>query len=167
MAALVAIYLRPETAARLQRLSVLAGSVDDALSRLVDHWERGAETPATTSQRPKPEGTSWRSSSGDTLPVGTQLEGTYRGKSYFAKVEKTGIRFGKETYTSPSAAAMAVKHACGVAGRAAYTDGRAFWKLRDPSSGSLVSISALHGAANIDSEKLLAELESWGSKSVA
>jgi hypothetical protein len=161
MTAKVSISVSPETDAKLRRLSILAGSVDAALSRLIDYWEQGNSLP---NPAPKKEQVMWRSASGDTLPVGVQLEGTYRGKTYFAKVEKAGIRFGKELFGSPSAAAIAVKNACGISGKAANTDGRAFWKLRNGENGQLVSISALHASATIDTEKLLAELEAWGTK---
>ncbi|MFZ2650649.1 MAG: hypothetical protein WA210_11155, partial [Burkholderiaceae bacterium] len=100
----------------------------------------------------------WRSSTGDELPVGAPLEAPYKRRTFHAVVERKGIRFGKELYQSPSAAGRAVKHSVGVTGKAAQTDGRTFWNVRDPTSGRLVSIGELNPRKRIDAEELLREL---------
>lgn len=168
MSSLVPCYLEPHVFAELRRLAVLAGSESKAVERLIDFWNTNQSDhhKTTICAHPpvsKPPIATWRSSSGDELPVGARLEATYKGRTYYASVERQGIRFGKSLYQSPSAAGRAVKNSVGVSGPAAQTDGRSFWSVRDPSSGRLVSIGDLNPKKLIDTEELLRELAEEGS----
>ncbi|MGA7949003.1 MAG: hypothetical protein WCA45_02455 [Thiobacillaceae bacterium] len=145
---------------RLQRLAIpLVDNTSSVIEKLIDHWE--ANPPDSAPQiapAAKASADVWRSPRGDVLPVGAPLQGEYLGKTFRATVEKKGIRFGGKLYDSPSAAAVAAKEQLGRKGRAASTDGRKFWKIRDPMSGRSIPIAALRPAQHIDAEALLAEL---------
>ena len=155
--ALVPIHLEDDIYKKIQRLAVLAGSESAAIERLVAYWENSVRD--TPSRNPTEElAAFWRSPTGDLLRVGERLEGIDTGKTHFATVEQNGIRFSGKLYDSPSAAARAVKRKRGLIGPAASTNGRDFWKLRDPQSGRLVSLSALRPHRGIDAEALLANL---------
>ncbi len=172
MTDLVPCYLKPRVAMELKRLAVLAGSESNAVERLIDFWNNN-QSPAPRDAAPKslmqPKGTGakWRSSTGDELPVGAQLESTYKGKTYYAAVEQHGIRFGKNLFQSPSAAGRAVKASVGVTGSAGQTDGRSFWSVRDPSTGRLVTVGELNPRNVIDAEELLREIAEGTPKSAA
>jgi hypothetical protein len=100
----------------------------------------------------------WKTPYGDLLPIGQELVATYKGKKFSATIEPTGLRVLGTLFPNPSAAGRAVKHSLNVVGKAANTDGRIFWKLRDPSTGRNVSIANLHPGDPVDTARLLAEL---------
>lgn len=160
----VLVQVRSDVGAKLDQLGILAGSPSAAIERLIEHWQRtNPLAVASAGKAPVvPSGAVWITQNGDSLPVGAPLEGWYRRKAYFAVVEPKGIRYGSTVYPSPTAAARAVKTALGVTGSAASTDGRDFWKLRDSSTGRLVSIKDLAPRAPIDTQKILDELRAKG-----
>jgi hypothetical protein len=146
---------------RLQGFAApLVDTTDTVIGRLLDYWE------VNSNNRTMPTGCNstvtqelWRSSRGDTLPVGTELRGTYLGKTFSAQVERTGIRFEGKIYNNLSPAAMAAKNLVGTKGKAANTNGRDFWKFQDSTTGQWIPVSVLRPSHRIDSDKLLAELE--------
>ena len=146
---------------RLQKLAVpLVDNPSTVIERLLDHWE--ANPPKAVNSRAS--GTSkptlfWRSPRGDVLPVGIDLQGTYLGKTFHATVERNGIKFGGKVYDNPSAAGVAAKNQVGTKGDAASTNGRDFWRLREPETGRWVPISSVNSRDKAIAEKLLAELE--------
>ena len=151
------ILLDSNTYQKIQRLAVLAGSESAAVDRLIAYWEKsigpsGDQTPGEVAS------SFWRSPTGDLLKVGERLEGIDAGKTHVATVEQTGIRYSGKLYDSPSAAARAVKGKRGLFGPAASTNGRGFWKVRDPKSGRLVSLSTLRPHRGVDADTLLASL---------
>jgi hypothetical protein len=159
MSEYVSISIRREIVEKLQRLAVLTGDESSAIERLISHWE-GTNAVASKSMPAKAtaEIQVWHSSSGDTLRVGEVLQATDGGKTHQATVERDGIKYKGQTYDSPSAAARAVKHLRGLRGTSASTNGRDFWKLRDPKTNRWVPISALRPTYRIDADALLAEL---------
>jgi hypothetical protein len=164
MNGLVTCYLDPVVASRLGQLAVLAGSESNAVARLIEFWmTHHGETPRVQTMGDLAAKTStqrWRSTSGDELPVGVTLEAPYKGRTYQAVVEARGIRFAGKLYQSPSAAGRAVKESVGVTGRASQTDGRAFWGVRDPITGRVVTIGQLNPRQKVDVDALLREFES-------
>lgn len=73
------------------------------------------------------------------IPVGTQLYGTTRGKSFFLEVSPNGFMVGNTTYPSLSAAAE------GVSG--VRRSGLAFWKFSDNRSvKDVYERASLHNA---------------------
>ena len=163
MSGFVSVQIRRPVYQKLQRLAVLTGDESSAIERLISHWENS--TPSG-SQPPDKKAASevqyWHSSRGDILQVGEILQGTDGRKIHQAIIERDGIRFPINNgilHASLSAAARAVKHARGLKGTSASTDGRKFWKVRDPKTNRWVPISVLRPAHKIDVEKLLAELQ--------
>lgn len=162
MSDLINIPISPSVFTRLQRLAVpLVDDTSSVIEKLIDHWE--ANPPERSVSNPPPTTLTklelWRSPRGDSLPIGAALQARYLGKTFRATVEKKGIRFGGKIYDSPSPAGVAAKGQLGRTGRAASTDGRAFWKIQDPNSGRWVSIASLRPSQHIDSDALLAELK--------
>lgn len=157
MSIFVSVQVRRPVYAKLQRLAVLTGDESSAIERLIAHWESSTSVPEPS------KGTSemqfWHTSRGDVLRVGEQLQGTDYGKVHHATVERDGIRYNGILHSSLSAAACAVKHARGLKGPSANTDGRKFWKLRDPKTNRWIPVSALRPVHRIDADALLAELE--------
>lgn len=146
---------------RLQSLAApLVDTPSTVVERLLDHWE--AHSPE---KQPHSVGNSavapaaWRSSRGDVLPVGTELQGSYKGKTFTARVERAGIQFNGKLFSDLSPAANAAKNLEGTKGKAANTNGRTFWKFQDPTTGQWVPVSVLRESHRIDSDELLAELE--------
>lgn len=161
MTDLVSIPVRPAVAARLEKLALIAGSVSEAVERLLLHWEASSPLGASTAPRPssQPQGM-WRSSEGDLLPLGETLEANYKGRTYTATVERGGIRYAGQLHDTPTAAGRAVKRAAGTKGTATSTNGRTFWKLRNPATGKLVSIAELNPGQPIDVQRVLEDLRS-------
>ena len=160
MSARVPVYVSASTHTKLQRLAVLAGDESAAIDRLIAHWEQSANSKAAASATaPAANAVGvWHSASGDVLPIGERLEGTDAGKTHYATIEREGIKYAGKVYDSPSAAARAVKEKRGLTGSAATTNGREFWKLRDPRTNRLLPISALRPASRISADELLAEI---------
>lgn len=137
--------------------------VDDSsavIERLIRHWEASPPKEKTKTQQSATQEL-WRSSRGDVLPVGAELEGRYKGRTFAAVVAKNGIRFDSKVFPTLSAAAIAAKGLAGTKGQAANTNGRDFWAVRD-SSGQTVPVSSLRTyqpGFPIDAAKLLAELQ--------
>ena len=150
--------------AKLQKLAVLAGNEASAIERLIEHWEQNQawgkardDKAAVAAKLPHVE--NWRTSNGDVLPVGAPLFAPYAGKIYEAVVVKGGIEFEGKVYDSPTSAGRAVKKkARGLVGSAASTNGREFWRLRDPSNGQLIAIKDLNPGPQIDTDELLREI---------
>lgn len=146
---------------RLQKLAVpLVDSPSTVIERLLHHWE--ANPPKAEKSRPSSgnEPTQfWQSPRGDVLPVGIELQGAYLGRTFHATVDRNGIKFGGKVYDNPSAAGVAAKNQAGTKGDAASTNGRDFWRLRDPETGRWVPISAINSRDKLVAEKLLAELD--------
>jgi hypothetical protein len=167
MESLMPIHVYPNSFKKIQKLALFAGSEAAAVDRLLAYWECDEQPapptlPQSTAITPKPPVAIWRSPTGDELRVGEQLEGEDGGETHYALVEQTGIRWpikdGK-LYDSPSAAAVAVKNKRGLVGKAASTNGRTFWRVRDPSTGRPVAIRDLRPPRGIDVEALLAQLD--------
>lgn len=158
MSDLVNVRVQRQIFEKLQRLAVLTGDESSAIERLISHWESAAPTNSQPrAETPTKEIQLWHSPSGDVLRVGEILQGKDAGKTHEAIVEGGGIRYKGAIYDSPSAAARAVKRARGLKGPATHTNGRDFWRLRDPKTNRWVSISALRPAHRADADKLLAE----------
>jgi hypothetical protein len=162
MADEVQIRVRRDVFEKLKSLAEpLVDDSSTVIERLIRHWE--ASPPKDTS-KPRQAATQelWRSSRGDVLPVGAQLEGRYKGRTFAALVAKNGIRFEGKVYSTLSAAAIAAKGLAGTKGQAANTNGRDFWAVRDSSGAQPVPVSALRTyqpGFPIDAAKLLAELQ--------
>jgi hypothetical protein len=153
------------TFAKLQKLAVLAGSEAAAIAKLIEHWEaHQAAPPMPQSPKAPPDISTvvlqtWRTPNGDELPIGAPLYAPYAGKTYEALVVKGGIKYEGKVYDSPTSAGRAVKKkARGLTGSAASTNGREFWRLRDPSTGQLVAIKDLNPSPPIDANELLREI---------
>lgn len=144
---------------KLRKLAVLAGSESAAIERLLAHWERYDVDSQPKAATEVGGSVTWRSPTGDVLRVGERLEARDGGKAHFATIERSGIRYDRKLYDSPSAAARAVKEKRGLVGPAASTNGRDFWKIRDPSSGRLVSLSEMRPHRGVDVAALFAELD--------
>lgn len=162
MSDFVAVQVKRHIYNKLQQLAVLTGDESSAIERLISHWENSM--PGAVSPRPErvtPEMQFWHSPTGDVLRVGEILQANDGGKTHQAIVERDGIRYPATNgilYDSPSAAARAVKHARGLKGPSASTNGREFWKFRDPKTNRWVPISVLRPSHRINVEELLAKL---------
>jgi hypothetical protein len=152
----VSVNIRRPVFEKLQRLAVLTGDESSAIERLIAHWEAGS-LPAEPKSEKAATAALWHSPTGDILPVGTILQGTDDGVVHQAAVERDGIRYNGTVYDSPSAAARAVKEARGLKGPSASTNGREFWKLRDPRTNRWIPINALRPAHRVDGDALLDE----------
>lgn len=162
MSDFVAVHIRRPVYEKLQRLAVLTGDESSVIERLISHWE--SSTPPSSQSgtgKATPEAEFWHSPTGDVLRVSELLQGTDVGKIHQARVERDGIRYNGVLYDSPSAAARAVKRARGLTGPSANTNGREFWKLRDPKTNRWVPISALRHTHRVNVDKLLAELQEY------
>ncbi|MBY0368589.1 MAG: hypothetical protein IIA03_00490 [Proteobacteria bacterium] len=166
----VPIEVSASTYAKLQKLAVLAGSEAAAIAKLIEHWEAVHTLPpvATPTRAAHPTAglriETWRTPNGDELPVGAPLYAPYMGKTYEALVVKGGIQYDGKVYDSPTSAGRAVKKKVrGLTGSAASTNGREFWRLRDPSTGQLVAIKHLNPGPPIDADELLREIMGTGS----
>ncbi|HTQ77100.1 MAG TPA: hypothetical protein VMI15_03680 [Burkholderiales bacterium] len=145
---------------KLQRLAALTGDENSAIERLIKHWESGkSSSNSVKTSKSEEKFEYWHSPTGDVLRVGEVLRGTDAGKMHEATVERHGIGYNGVVYDSPSAAARAVKHARGLHGTSASTNGRDFWRLRDPETNRWVPISSLRPAHRATVEELLAELD--------
>jgi hypothetical protein len=150
MSDLVSIPISKAVFERLQKLAIpLVDNPSTVIERLIGFWEArsGKGLPAGKAGASEDELTRpvklWRSTRGDTLPVGAALRGQYMDKTYDAVVEADGIRFNGKLYANPTAAAVAEKNIAGTTGLAANTNGRDFWKVRDPDTGQWIAISSL------------------------
>jgi hypothetical protein len=155
----VIVHVSAHTYQKLRKLAVLAGSESAAIDRLVTHWEAYSTSPSDEAGSEVESRATWRSPTGDVLRIGERLEARDGGKSHFAIVEQSGIRFDQKLFDSPSAAARAVKEKRGLTGPATSTNGRDFWKVRDPGSGRLVSLRDMRPHRGVDVSALLAELD--------
>lgn len=146
---------------RLKKHAVpLVDTTDSVVERLLDYYESSQVKNSTASNSSFLATSSlWKSSRGDTLPVGTKLKGIYLGKTFTAQVEPAGISFNGKLYNNLSPAAIAAKNLVGTKGKAANTNGRDFWKIQDPTTGKWVPVSVLRPSHRINSDELLAELE--------
>ena len=158
MSDFVPINVRRPIYEKLQLLAVLTGDESSAIERLIAHWEAGSPPVEPRREKAAAPVTLWHSPTGDVLPVGETLQGTDGGKVHQATVERDGIRYNGAVYDSPSAAARAVKEARGLKGPSASTNGREFWKLRDPKTNRWIPINALRPAHRLDGDALLDEL---------
>lgn len=157
----VTVVLSKPVFERLQKLAApLVDTTDAVILRLLDYWD-ARPTDSARPENSNSESTHalWRSSRGDTLPVGIELRGAYLGKTFIARVERAGIRFDGKLYDNLSPAAIAAKNLAGTKGKAANTNGREFWRFQDPTSGQWVSVSVLRPSHRINSDELLAELD--------
>jgi hypothetical protein len=143
MSDFVNLQLRELTYAKLKRLAILSGDESTAIERLIAHWESTNPTVLSTKAERAEKVEHWHSSSGDVLPVGAVLQGRDWGKVHEAVVDRAGIKYDGEVYTSLSAAAAAVKHARGLTGTSANTDGRKFWQIRDAKTNRWIRINSL------------------------
>ncbi|MGH9719146.1 MAG: hypothetical protein ACRD8O_02965 [Bryobacteraceae bacterium] len=161
MSDLVSIPLRRPVFHKLQRLAVLTGDVSSAIERLILHWENSAPTAREPTSIVSSEAQFWQSPTGDVLRVGETLKAWDAGKTHEATVEREGIKYDSTIYDSPSAAARAVKRARGLEGVSTNTNGRDFWKVRDPKSNRWVPISSLRPKYRIDTDRALDELGAY------
>jgi hypothetical protein len=163
----ISILLRRPVYEKLQKLAVLIGDESSAVERLIAHWESAAVQPS--SALGKSEVQYWHSPTGDVLRVGEALQASDNGKIHRATVERDGIRYSGNLYDSPTAAARAVKHARGVRGSSASTNGRGFWRLRHPKTNRWVPIRELRSPVRVDGNALVAELDAHysGGKATA
>jgi len=160
MSDFVSLQVRRSVFEKLQRLAVLTGDESSAIEKLISHWERvPSALPRGSPGKPAAEVELWHSPTGDVLRVGELLQAADAGKTHQAVVERNGIKYNGVLYDSPSAAARAVKHARGLKGSSANTNGRDFWRLRDPKTNRWVPISSLRPAHRFDAEHLIAELD--------
>ncbi len=168
MSALIPIHLAPATYQKVQKLSILAGSETAAVERLIAHWECSEASNPPLMPMDRAIATSlWRSPAGDTLRVGERLEARDGRKTHYATVERRGINYDGTIFDSPSAAARAVKEKRGLTGNSASTNGREFWKVREPSTNRLVPLSALRPFHKVDMDAMLSELEALPSRADA
>lgn len=162
MSDFVAVQVKRPVYRKLQKLAVLTGDESSAIERLISHWENsGPDSVHPRSEKVTPEVQLWYSPTGDVLRVGEILQANDGGKTHQAVVERDGIRYPANNgvlYDSPSAAARAVKEARGLKGSSASTNGREFWKFRDPKTNRWVPISVLRPSHRVDVEALLAKL---------
>ncbi len=168
MSALTPIFLTSATYQKVRKLSILAGSETAAIERLISHWEGSEASKSLPVSTAVTVATAlWRSPTGDTLRVGERLEGLDGGTTHYATVERGGINYDGMIFDSPSAAARAVKEKRGLAGNSANTNGRNFWKIREPNTNRLIPLSALRPFHKVDTDALLAELDALPSRSVS
>jgi hypothetical protein len=147
---------------RLQKQAApLVDTTDIVINRLLDFWENHPEELIVSKNSEALVTIKyWKSSRGDVLPVGAELKGKYLGKYYTAVVEQGGIRFNEKLYDNLSPAAIAAKHLAGTIGKAANTNGRDFWKIRDPDTRQWLPVSTLRAIHRLNANELLAELDS-------
>jgi len=157
----IAVTISKPVFERLQKYAApLVDTTDTVIERLLDYWEaRPSSMVAPANSNSIVTQAHWRSSRGDTLPVGTELRGSYLGKTFSAKIERAGVLFEGTLYNNLSPAAIAAKNLAGTRGKAASTNGRDFWKFQDPTTGQWIPISVLRPSHRINSDELLAELE--------
>lgn len=79
-------------------------------------------------------GTPWVTK-GVEFPIGTKFRGTYKGKSFIAKVGEKGLECNGEYFASPSAAAVA------ITGKS--TNGWLFWECQFPGTKAWTLIKKL------------------------
>lgn len=138
----------------------LVDTTETVIERLLDCWDAHKSEPAPLQNSYfKAKEAFWRSSRGDVLPIGMELQGTYMGKTFTARVEHGGIRLHETLYDNLSPAAIAVKNLAGKTGKAANTNGRDFWKFQNPITGQWVPVSTLRPSSRINVDELLAELD--------
>jgi hypothetical protein len=143
MSDLVTVRVQRHIYEKLQHLAVLTGDESSAIERLIAHWEAGPPSPREGRGEATAAPTLWHSPNGDALPVGATLQGSDGGKLHHATVQSDGISYAGVVYDSPSAAARAVKKARGLSGPSANTNGREFWKIRDPKTNRWTPIKHL------------------------
>lgn len=145
---------------RLQRLaSPLVDTTDSILERLLDCWDTSGTAKVTPSKNSVAEPKlQWKSSRGLLLPVGTELQGHYKKKTFIALVERDGIRFNGKLYGDLSPAAIAAKTLAGATGTAASESGPRFWRFQHPITGVWQRVETLDRSNRIDPDELLAEL---------
>lgn len=158
---MVPIQVKRSVFEKLQRLAVFTGDESSAVEKLILHWENSALAPRASAVHLASEVQFWHSPTGDILRVGETLKAWDAGKTHEATVEREGIKYDGTVYDSPSAAARAVKRARGLEGASTNTNGRDFWKLRDPKTNRWVPISSLRPKYRIDADKALDELGTY------
>ncbi len=159
MSDLVSIKISVPVFEKLRRLAILTGDQNSAIERLITYWEGSNTTSLAPHAGTEPQPEYWQSPTGDRLRVGEILRGTDVGKTHEALVQRDGIKYGNTVYDSPSAAACAVKHARGLKGKAASTNGRVFWRLRDAKTNRWMPISSLRPSHRQGTTELLADLD--------
>jgi hypothetical protein len=117
----VSVRVRTDVFQKLQNLAVpLVDNVDTVLERLISQWESSCRetspAPAAGSASTPATPLVWRSARGELFPIGAELRGRYRGRTYTASDSAAGIEFNGNVYDNPSSAAIAVKHAAGTTG---------------------------------------------------
>lgn len=119
-----------------QRLTALLenerDSIDNVIARLIA--DRMAQSREVLMVR---QGASELAVKGVTLPNGTMLRATFKGKTYFAEIIE-GRWFDRETgqtRTSPSQAAIAIT--------GGVTNGWRFWQVRRPGDADWLALSDL------------------------
>ena len=125
---------------RLQSIArPLLDDVDAVLERLLDHWE------SSEPQKSESEKKFWYTSRGERFSIGTKLRATYKDHEFEAVVMKTGIYLhqNKETYSSPSSAAIEAKVLAGLLRESANTNGWRFWEYYDDNSDSWQSLEKI------------------------
>jgi hypothetical protein len=154
----VEIRINREVFEKLKRLAEpLVDNTSTVIDRLIRHWQTKPPKQEREAEQKTPE--MWRSPRGDILPIGVQLQGRYKGRTFAAVVAKNGIRFEGKIFSTLSSAAVAAKGLTGTKGDAASTNGRDFWALLDTNTNHWIPISALRPHRPVDGERLLAELE--------
>ena len=74
-------------------------------------------------------------SDGEAWPAGLILRAKYRGRRFTAETTADGIQWSGKTYSSPSAAARAMKESAGASARTSHTNGWNFFEYEDPRTG--------------------------------
>ncbi len=123
-----------------QRLTGLLESerdtVDNVIARLIaDHMAQSREISIVR------RGATELAVKGVTLPNGTMLRATFKGKTYFAEIIE-GRWFDRETgerRNSPSQAAIAIT--------GGVTNGWRFWQVRRPQDADWMALADLRAAA--------------------
>lgn len=134
----VPIRIDSELFEELQEIAEpLVDDIDSVLEKLIKAWkkQRGHQHSA--------EEAYWVSARGERLRVGTKLRGTYRGKEFWAVIQKNGIEYEGKLYSSPSQAAIAAKKFVGIKGQATNTNGWRFWEYYEHSAEEWFPIEVL------------------------
>lgn len=155
MSVYVSVQVHRAVYDKLRRLAVLTGDENSAIEKLISHWEQSGLPAGSTGKTAAPVAM-WHSPTGDVLPIGEKLQGSYGGETHDAIVEAEGIRYRGKVHSSPTAAAQAVKASKGVTGTSARTNGRGFWRVRDPQTNRWIPISSLRPSPKIDTAAILA-----------
>lgn len=138
MAAAKKIEIDEELFEELQEVAEpLVDDINSVLRKLLKAWK--AQSNAV---RESGEGY-WISSRGERFRIGTKLRATYKGKEFWALVQKQGIEYQGKFYGSPSKAAIAAKQSIGLKGEMTNTNGWNFWQFFDHSAEAWFPIQVL------------------------